>query len=162
MPSHPIRVMVRVPSPTSVCESFSDLAVWKSTGHVFCSMCLMVGFSDAFLILPEHVVMGFRRRQQTEMKALTLLTHQEFYTTDAGHDVLSPSHYIMLYGTESKNEGMKSETSSPQRRNSPHLALFLSRPIWHNDLKNKTGQDMHKIKPVNISAWIREGPWGPL
>lgn len=67
---------------------------------MFCSMCLMEGFSDAFLILPEHVVMGFRRRQQTEMKALTLLTHQEFYTTDAGHDALSPSHYIMLYGTE--------------------------------------------------------------
>lgn len=160
MPPHSIGDMV--PSPTWVCESFSDLAVWKSTGHVFCSMSIMVGFSDAFLTRPEHVVMGFRIRQQTEMKALSHLTLQEFYTTDAGHDAFSPSHYIMLYGTESQNAEMKSETSPPQRRHSPHLALLLSRLIWHNDLKNKTGQDLHKIKPVNISTWIRERPCGPL
>lgn len=41
---------------------------------MFYSTGLVVSFSDAFLTPPEHVVMGFRRRQQTEVKAPSQLT----------------------------------------------------------------------------------------
>lgn len=49
---------------------------------------------------------------------------------------------------------MKTETpTSKEEELYTHITLFLSRPLQHTDLKNNTGQDLRKIKPVNLLAW---------
>lgn len=51
-------------------------------------------------------------------------------------------------GTEMKTE----RPTSKEERLYTHITLFLSRPLQHGNLKNNTGQDLHKIKPVNLPA----------